>query len=376
MNVVIISTNYPSVFLPGKGAFLYNFAQELSKYNKVTVISPFRVTEFFRKKVKTYGVEQCTVFRPLYLSFGSKKRFGINLPAISQFLMQWGVLSILKKKLKNTDIIYCHFLVSGLAVYEYAAANKIKLVIASGESAGYLESALRREGIRKMIPYISYIICVSENNYAALQSVGFSATQMKVIPNAVDFTIFKPYNKWDAKKALGINSDKFIIGFVGHFIERKGPDRIIDAINLLNDAGITLICVGSGGKLKKAPFVKVIAPVGNFELPRIMSAFDIFVLPTLSEGYCNVIEEAKACCIPVISSRGTSVEKQINAQNGILIDPKSIPEIAGAIRDLKNNDPKRAAMTAYLKEQRNTNSLEKRVRLINDILKTLVTNEL
>lgn len=60
-------------------------------------------------------------------------------------------------------------------------------------------------------------------------------------------------------------------------------------------------------RLEINSFTKEIKPVSNYQLPEICNAFDVFVLPTLHEWHCNVIEEAKACEIPIISSRKTSV---------------------------------------------------------------------
>ena len=75
----------------------------------------------------------------------------------------------------------------------------------------------------------------------------------------------------------------------------------------------------------------------NSSLPEIFNAFDVFFLPTLHEGHCNAIEEATACGDLVISSKGTSVELQINKQEGVLVNSQNIEEISNAIFELKNN---------------------------------------
>src|SRR5699024_18733 len=116
------------------------------------------------------------------------------------------------------------------------------------------------------------------------------------------------------------------------------------------------------GKLKSSPFTRVIAPLPNEQLPQIYNAFDVFVLPTLHEGHCNVIEEAKACAIPIISSAGTSVEEQIDETTGILVDPLSIDAIASAIKKLKEDKKLRENMHRALLEKRDENSLQERAR--------------
>ena len=191
---------------------------------------------------------------------------------------------------------------------------------------------------------------------------------MTVIPNAVDYSLFKPLDKSIAKEKLRISKRKFTVGFVGHFIHRKGPNRVIEAIEKLQDDEIRLICVGGKGKLKANGFTTIIGPVPNYQLPEVYNAFDVFVLPALQEGNCNVIKKAKACCIPVISSKGTSVEDQIDESIGILVDPLKIEDIARAISKLKEDKELRKAMVDDLIRKRGTNSITNRASIINEIL--------
>ena len=99
----------------------------------------------------------------------------------------------------------------------------------------------------------------------------------------------------------------------------------------------------------------------------------MFVLPTLYEGHCNAIEEAKACGIPVISSKGTSVEAQIDPSIGVLIDPLNIEEIAVTIKRLKNDEASRIKMTKNLIAKKGENSIERRAQRISNLLYEFVS---
>src|SRR5690606_29249014 len=98
-------------------------------------------------------------------------------------------------------------------------------------------------------------------------------------------------------------------------------------------------------------------PQPNNALPSIINAFDIFVLPTLAEGHCNVIEEVKACCVPIISSQGTTVEQQLSGGQGVLVNPLSIDELSQAIQELMCNSSKREGITNFLESRRYSYSL-------------------
>jgi glycosyltransferase involved in cell wall biosynthesis len=78
--------------------------------------------------------------------------------------------------------------------------------------------------------------------------------------------------------------------------------------------------------------------VTHQEVPELLSAVDIFVLPTLNEGSCNAIFEALACGLPVVSSDIPAIKEQLNEKNSILCDPKNIDEIKNSILTLFRNE--------------------------------------
>lgn len=371
MNILVISSNYPTNAFPNYGAFVYNLMQELGKRHQITVISPYKVHHLFKKNQKTYGEEKCKVLRPVYLSISDKKIAGINTRKISAYLYRKAVQGVVNKLPVKPDIIYVHFLSNAIPVLNYAKENNIPLVIASGESTynSWRKTSVEVQAALKH--QVNHIICVSKENKKQLKELGFDENKMSVIPNAVNYSLFKPLNKNKCKEKLGISKDKFIVGFIGHFIYRKGPSRIIESIELLNDKEIQLVCVGGKGQLKPNSFTKEIEPVPNYQLPEILNAFDLFVLPTLKEGHCNVIEEAKACGIPVISSKGTSVEDQIDTSIGILIDPLDIQDIARAISVLKKDDNLRHGMVQNLIDKRGENSIQERANKISEVLSSI-----
>src|SRR5690606_35519465 len=277
---------------------------------------------------------------------------------------------------QKPDIIYVHFLSNAISVLDYAKKHNIPIVVASGESTYTSFEKRDTEVKNKLIENINHIICVSTENRNQLVDLGFDSKELSVIPNAVNYAVFKPLDKSECKEKLGLQSDKFTVGFIGHFIHRTGPNRIIEAIEKLNDSDIHLVCVGSSGELKPNNFTTIIPPVPNVKLPEIYNAFDVFVLPSLHEGSCNVIEEAKACCLPIISSKGTSVEEQIvHNQTGVLINPLDIDAIATAIDKVKKDIEFRNFLKDNLKNKIGENSLVNRARKITDVLQSIVKQQ-
>lgn len=378
MNIVVISDNYPSDQIPNKGAFVYNLMQYLIQYHNITVIAPFKRHELLKKKSTSgYGKENCEVLRPLYFSFSNINILGFNSGKWSSKLKNIAVNKALNNLDFKPDLIYAHFLQNAASSLDYVKKNKTPLVIASGESTykSWQQRAIKRSQILEDLKECTqHLICVAETNQKSLLELGFSKNKMTIVPNAVNYDLFKPLNKEICKEKLGIPKNKFVVGFIGYFIHRKGPERIIQAIESLKDNNIQFVAIGSGGKLPHKEFVRIMEPVSNYQLPDIYNAFDIFVLPTLNEGHCNVIEEAKACGIPIVSSLGTSVETQIDDTTGILLNPLNINEIAKAIKALKNDDKRRDFMAENLKAQRGSLSLKNRAKKISVILNKVIEN--
>jgi glycosyltransferase involved in cell wall biosynthesis len=287
---------------------------------------------------------------------------------LTRFFVKRAILKAISSLTCKPDVIYCLFLGSAVPVLDYAHRNNIPVIVASGESSYDSWKAYPIDIQEKGRKQIRHIVCVSESNKIKLMGLGFEKSKLTVVPNTVDYNLFRPVDKAECKRKLGFGEHDFVVGFVGHFIERKGPNRVIQAIEKLKDSSVKLVCVGRGGVLQHNDFTLELAPVANNKLPEIFSAFDVFVLPTLHEGHCNVIEEAKACGVPVISSKGTSVEFQVQEGQGLLIDPSDVDDIMNAISQLKSDKSLLRSFSNNLVEGEKSYDIKRRSEIIHDIL--------
>ena len=83
-----------------------------------------------------------------------------------------------------------------------------------------------------------------------------------------------------------------------------------------------------------------------------MNIFDIFVLPSLSEGLSNVLLEAMALCKPIVATNvGGNPEIITDNQTGMLVPPGSTEKIANAVMSLFDSKTKKERMgqQGYLK---------------------------
>lgn len=172
--------------------------------------------------------------------------------------------------------------------------------------------------------------------------------KIKVIYNPININLIKEKSK-ESVNDINI-SNKIMISCVATLTQSKGHKYLIEAINILRnerDYDIGAIFIGEG-KFKnnilnirdKYNLQNDIHLLGFKENPyKYIKNSDIFVLPTLWEGFGNVIVESMACGIPVISTSCESGPKEIikHNHNGILVEPQNSKLLADSIEDLINN---------------------------------------
>jgi glycosyltransferase involved in cell wall biosynthesis len=156
-----------------------------------------------------------------------------------------------------------------------------------------------------------------------------------VLPNGVDVARFAPTPKEEARNDLELDtSGKFIVG-VGGFLPFKGQDDLIRAFARVHESipDSKLILLGDGPKAKELKRVARDVDVRDdvqfegwvpFEkIPLYLSASDLFVHPSTSEGFPNVVLEAMASGLPVVMSNVVGLNSVFeDGRNCFFVPPK------------------------------------------------------
>jgi glycosyltransferase involved in cell wall biosynthesis len=109
-----------------------------------------------------------------------------------------------------------------------------------------------------------------------------------ILPSGLDFELFQPYDRDESRKRLGLAPDNRLVLFVGNPAQaRKRYDLARGAVELLNATMPAELVVAWG--------------VEHDDVPRYMSACDALVFTSMQEGSPNVVKEALACDLPVVS---------------------------------------------------------------------------
>jgi UDP-glucose:(heptosyl)LPS alpha-1,3-glucosyltransferase len=149
-----------------------------------------------------------------------------------------------------------------------------------------------------------------------IRHYGTPSEKIEVIYNGVDLNRFHPANRERYRETIrsqfGVESNQFLILFVGSGFERKGLGSLIEAAGILRQSipSFKLLIAGKGDQqayLKRARRVgieKNILFIGTFkEIAQLYAAGDVMVLPTLYDPFANVCLEAMASGLPVITTR-------------------------------------------------------------------------
>jgi glycosyltransferase involved in cell wall biosynthesis len=196
------------------------------------------------------------------------------------------------------------------------------------------------------------IVVASSYTKATLVEHNIPAEIIKVVPYGVDLQNFKT-------RTIAPKNNKLRVLFVGSMVQRKGLTYLFEAIAKLPKGSTELVLCGRGfvdhNLLKGYSSSDTIVQLNldNSSLVAEMHKADVFVLPSLSEGFGHVILEAMATGLPIIATNHTSAPDLItDGEEGWVIpirDTKAIVERLNWCIENKNllfNMGMKAAATA------------------------------
>src|SRR3989339_40822 len=138
--------------------------------------------------------------------------------------------------------------------------------------------------------------------------------------------------------------DKLVILCVSYFDKRKGIDVLIKAVNKLNRKDVSLIILGSGSEeasLKKlAKNNKNILFPGYLEKEKkayYYSIADVFVLPTFSDAWGLVVNEAMMFGLPIILTHDAGCSEELVSGNGYVVNSGNVEELSDALNKIFND---------------------------------------
>ena len=257
------------------------------------------------------------------------------------------------------DVIHVHNRFFFTSLIAAAAAKALNIPLVTTLHLGSVDEL----PLPQRLPVLAYerifgrtIIQASEQLIAVSQAVadytrrlGASPEKTRVQPNAVDTNAFRP----SASKAQRPPR----VAFVGRLIQNKGPHYLMAAIPqmlahrpdtefwFIGDGPMRACLEQTAQNLGVAPNVRFLGV--REDVAALLADSDIFVRPSLMEGMPLTVLEAMACGLPVVATPvGGTAELVIEGETGLLVPPRNVEALAGALQRLIDSPALRAQLGA------------------------------
>ena len=181
---------------------------------------------------------------------------------------------------------------------------------------------------------------------------GLNPARLKILPRGLDTELFHPARREPAFfEKFGPCNGEVRLLYVGRISREKDLDLLAAAFRRLRDEGlpVQLFIVGHGpyseAFAKSLPEAVFTGYLRGNELATAYASADIFVFPSTTDTFGNVILEAQACGLPVVvSDSGGPKELVEDNANGLITKSNDVDDLARAIRELVMNPALRDRM--------------------------------
>jgi glycosyltransferase involved in cell wall biosynthesis len=197
----------------------------------------------------------------------------------------------------------------------------------------------------------SRLVVVSPSDWLAREarrSALFRDFDIRVIPNGIDVSEFRPMDRAEARRRLDLPPDARIVLFVADLVadRRKGLRLLLKAFQQITDIpGLLLVTLGRGNFEGGAATRHLGSLQHSEELRAAYSAADAFAMPSLQDNLPNTILESMACGTAVVGFSAGGVHEAVgHGTSGLLAPTSDHAALAASLRRILENVTLRRAL--------------------------------
>ena len=363
LRVMVLTSIFPNQNEPAKGIYIFHIVQSLKKYCRVKVVAP---VPFFPSwfpsnryghyaQIKSFenqdGIE---VYHPRI----------VVPPKVGRPLYGFLYAIFLFKHFKKivageaSDIILAYWAYpDGFAAAVLAGVLKKKLIVgARGCDVNDQDNILgKRFLLHWALNRSELVFSVSASMKKTIENLGIDNTKIRVIPNGISDEFNPPiYEKRNRNTIL----------YCGRISSEKGVQYLIEAARILKNNGVDfrIELIGDGPDrqkiqdltrsfdlMERITFKGEIPP--ESVAPAMRKAY-LLCLPSIREGWPNVVMESLACGCPVVASRVGGVPEIIkNNELGILVPSRDPIALAEALKEGLKRSWDRSYISSYARKR-------------------------
>jgi glycosyltransferase involved in cell wall biosynthesis len=326
-----------SLVLAGAGRHLFEVLQGLDRSRFNPVVCCFEKTGPFVRHIEGLNI----------------KVEGLALPNIRDprfFVRLLPIMRIVKKE--RIDIVHTYLFPANFFGAVTAKMGGASAIVTSRRGMNELEKKSHIIAYRYSNFLVDKIITVSEaSKISAVKSEKVNSGKVISIHNGIDMERFNGNcNALKTKTELGLKKDHRLVGTVANLKPVKGYQYLVKAIPKIVDSvpNTRFVFAGEGplreeltglaGRLKISE--KILFAGRRHDIPQILHALDLFVLPSLSEGISNSLLEAMSAGKAVIATAvDGNLEVVTDGETGFLVPPKDSQALSDAVIKVLSDKP-------------------------------------
>jgi teichuronic acid biosynthesis glycosyltransferase TuaC len=371
VRTLLFSTLYPSSVRPGHGIFVETRLRELVRGGGVQPVVmapvpwfPSRHPRFggYARLAATPAREVWNGIEVLHPRYPLLPKVGMTLAPV---LLAAACLRPIQRLIESGldfDVIDAHYYYPDGVAAAWLARHFHKPVTITARGSDLTQIGnypLPRRMMTWAAGHAAASIGVCQALVDVLSDWGVEPERLHVMRNGVDLRRFTFESRDALRRGLNLSNGPLLLS-VGHLIERKGHDLVIQVLaGLLPDyPGAQLVIIGEGPERERLEACAAAAGVTDSvrftgalpqqELVRWYGASDLMVLASSREGWANVLLEAMACGTPVVATRAGGTPEVLTAPDvGRVVDQRSVPALRAAVAAMLAAPPPRERVRAH-----------------------------
>ena len=262
---------------------------------------------------------------------------------------------------EGVNLVHCHQTsMLGSVVPALMGRPHVALVV----SRHILNSHNKRDPLHALLyRRVDYMLVLSQTMRRNLASTfPVPEKKLRIVNLAIDLDRFNPnlVDRNEMRNEWGIPENAFLVGLVGRIDPMKGQDLMIKALAQVRKSypDVFGVMVGNETPGLEGRYLKELAESirqlhledsillqpAKKEVPQVMAALDLFVMPSWSEAFGLVAIEAMSMGVPCILGRGGSAEEVAQASGAELVRAQDAYDLARKIIELRDNGDARGEM--------------------------------